>query len=73
MATLKAEHGDEIAYQYAEIYAQWGDIPKALDWLEKSYRLQDPGLSFLKVDELLDPIRQQPRFQDIEHRLRFPS
>jgi TolB-like protein/DNA-binding winged helix-turn-helix (wHTH) protein/Flp pilus assembly protein TadD len=73
LAVLKAEHGDEIAYQYAELYAQWRDIPKALDWIEKAYQLRDPGLDYLKVDEMLDPIRQEPRFKEIERKLRFPN
>jgi Flp pilus assembly protein TadD len=73
LATLKAENGDDSAYQYATIYAQWGDTHKALDWIEKAYRVQDPGLVILKVDFLLDPLRKEPRFQEIERKLKFPS
>lgn len=32
------------AYQYAEIYSQWGDQPRALAWLETAMRLRDSGL-----------------------------
>ncbi len=73
LATLKAENGDLAAVQYAEIYAQWGDIPRGLDWIEKTYQLKDPGLLLLKVDNLLDPLRKEPRFQQIEHKLKFPT
>jgi TolB-like protein/tetratricopeptide (TPR) repeat protein len=70
---MKADTGDSSAYQYAEIYAQWGEVPKALEWLETAYRLQDPGFSGLKVDALLDPLRNEPRFREIERKLRIPS
>jgi TolB-like protein len=70
---LKADSGDAVAYQLASVYAQWGDTPTALDWLEVAYRLKDPGLAWLKVDPLLDPLRKEPRFQEIEKKLNFPS
>jgi TolB-like protein/tetratricopeptide (TPR) repeat protein len=65
--------GDASAYQYATIYAQWGDTSKALEWLETAKRLGDSGLTFLKTDPLLDPLRHEPRFQAIERELKFPS
>jgi hypothetical protein len=49
------------------------DIAKALDWLDTAYRLPDPGIGTLRVDELIDPLRKQPRFQEIERRLQFPN
>jgi tetratricopeptide (TPR) repeat protein len=73
VAAMKAELGDGAAYQYAEIYAQWGDIPKALDWLDTAYRLPDPGIGTLRVDSLVDPLRKEPRFQEIERKLRLPN
>jgi TolB-like protein len=69
----KASEGDADAYQYAEIYAQWGNSAKALDWLETAQRLQDSGLVFLKTDPLLDPLREEPRFQAIARALKFPN
>ena len=73
LAKLKTALGDAAAYQYATIYAQWGNLPKALEWLETALRLRDPGLVELKTDPLLDPIRQEPRFQAVERELKFPS
>ena len=69
---MKAALGDNGAYQYATIYAQWGDRAKALDWLETAWRLRDPGLNYLKTDPLLDPLRRESRFQAIERELKFP-
>jgi serine/threonine-protein kinase len=73
VAKMKATDGDAVAFQFAGIYAQWGNAPKALDWLEKALQLPDPGLISLKTDALLDPLRKEPRFQVIEQALKFPN
>jgi TolB-like protein/Flp pilus assembly protein TadD len=71
LAGLKADSGKGAAYQIAVIFAQWGDTAKALDWLETAYTFPDPGIGALKTDELIDPLRKEPRFQEIERKLRF--
>jgi TolB-like protein/Tfp pilus assembly protein PilF len=65
--------GDIQSYQYAEIYTQWGNAAKALDWLETAVRVRDSGLGWLKIDPLLDPLRKESRFQAIERDLKFPD
>jgi TolB-like protein/Flp pilus assembly protein TadD len=73
LSKMKAENGDTAAYQYATIYAAWGDRANALDWLETAWRLRDPGLQSLKTDPLLDPLRKEPRFQAVMRELKFPT
>jgi TolB-like protein/Tfp pilus assembly protein PilF len=73
LAKVRASGGDSFAFQYADIYAQWGNNSKALDWLETALRLRDPGLEYLKTDMLLDPLRNEPRFQAIERELKFTN
>jgi TolB-like protein/Flp pilus assembly protein TadD len=70
---LQARGGDAGAYQYASIYAQWGETAKALEWLATAMRVRDSGLIELKTDPLLDPLRNEPRFQAIERELKFPD
>lgn len=65
--------GDLGAYQYAGIYAQWGDGARARDWLATAVHLRDPGLLYLKTDPFLDPVREEPWFQAIERELKFPD
>jgi TolB-like protein/tetratricopeptide (TPR) repeat protein len=72
LAALRTLLGERGAYNYAQIYAQWGAPENALAWLETAYRLHDTGIVQLKVDPLMDPIRARPEFADIEHRLNFP-
>jgi tetratricopeptide (TPR) repeat protein len=73
LARFQALEANAGAYAYATIYAQWGNTPKALEWLETALRLRDPQLIFLKNDPLLDPLRQEPRFKAIMRELKFPS
>jgi TolB-like protein/Flp pilus assembly protein TadD len=73
LSKLKASYGDVMAYQYAAIYVQRGDNSKALEWLETALRLRDSGLESLKTDSLMDPIRQEPRFQAVMRELKFPE
>jgi TolB-like protein/Tfp pilus assembly protein PilF len=72
-AKLEAAESDAAAYQYATIYAQWGNRPKALEWLERALRLRDPGLEYLKTDRLLDPLRNERRFRAVMRELKFPD
>ena len=73
LTKLKAAMGDAAAYQNATIYAQWGNLPKALEWLETAWQLRDPGLELLKTDPLLDPLRKEQRFLAIQRELKFPN
>jgi len=73
LSRLQVSRGDDVAYQNAEVYAQWGDPLRSLQWLDTAVRLRDPGLVLLKGDPLLDPLRQNPRFQAIERALKFPD
>jgi tetratricopeptide (TPR) repeat protein len=73
LARLKALKGDGAAYEYAAIYAQWGDTGEALNWLETALRLRDPYLAKLKTDPLMDPLRKEPRFQAVMRELKFPD
>jgi TolB-like protein len=73
LAKMKASSGDAGAYQYAQIYAQWGKASQALAWLERAMRLRDPGLIYLKTDPFMDPLRREPRFQAAERALKFPT
>jgi TolB-like protein/Tfp pilus assembly protein PilF len=73
LARFRALEGNAGAFRNATIYAQWGNAPKALEWLEMALQLRDPQLIYLKTEPLLDPLRQEPRFKAIERELKFPQ
>jgi serine/threonine-protein kinase len=64
--------GDSAAYEYAEIAAQWDESATAMHWLETAERLRDSGLTLLRVDWMLDPIRNESEFKALERRLNMP-
>jgi TolB-like protein/DNA-binding winged helix-turn-helix (wHTH) protein/Tfp pilus assembly protein PilF len=60
-------------YQFADVYAQWGDTAKALSSLDAAVRIRHVALEYLKTDPLLDPLRKERGFQAIERDLKFPN
>lgn len=53
---------DNGLYQQAQIHAQWGDLDKSLDDLNRARDIGDPGISQIVSDPLLDPLRAEPGF-----------
>jgi TolB-like protein/Flp pilus assembly protein TadD len=66
---LIADFGDNSLYQQAQILAQWGERERAFAALERAYAIRDSGLLMARGDPMLDPIRQDPRFAAVLHRL----
>jgi serine/threonine-protein kinase len=48
---------------FATIHLALGEKQKCLDWLEKSYEQQDSACWYLKIDQIYDSVRNEPRFQ----------
>jgi TolB-like protein/DNA-binding winged helix-turn-helix (wHTH) protein len=61
------------AYEAAFIYAALGKNDEAFEWLDRAYDQHDPGLTYLKVDPVLDPLRSDPRFDKLVHRVGLPT
>jgi tetratricopeptide (TPR) repeat protein len=61
------------AYGIALVHAGLGEKDQALERLERAAEVRDQGVVFLKVDPPLDPLRSDPRFQDLVRRMNFPS
>jgi serine/threonine-protein kinase len=59
-------------FEVAEDYLRLGDNDQALAWLEKTYQEHSGLLTYLKADPLWDPIRTDPRFQDLLRRVGLP-
>jgi TolB-like protein len=53
-------------------YLRLGDKEKALKYLEKGYQERDGGMVYLAVDPLYDPLRSDPRFQNLLRRMNLP-
>ena len=73
LAKFMKLRGDSDPYAYAEIYAQWGDTAKAMEWLRRAASFRDTGLILLKIDPFMDPIRGEPEFKEILKSMNFPD
>lgn len=51
------------------VYLGIGDKDQTFAWLEKSYEQHSNSLVGLKVDPAYDPLRGDPRFEDLLHRV----
>lgn len=57
--------------QIALVYANLGDLDTAMKQLERSYSTGDSWLlGWISVDPSYDPLRADPRFRDLERRVR---
>jgi TolB-like protein len=56
-------------YEIALVYAGLGQRYEAFQWLEDSYKAHDEGLTNLKIDPCLDPLRSDPRFDGLLRRV----
>jgi serine/threonine protein kinase/Tfp pilus assembly protein PilF len=61
-------------YMIATIYVALGDKEKAFEFLERAYQERSPDIPyFLKADLRLDPVRSDPRFQELMRRVAIPQ
>ena len=59
----------DLAILLAQICANLGENDAAFKWLETAYRNREGGLILLHVASAFQPIRQDPRFLDLVHRI----
>ncbi|MEZ5429443.1 MAG: protein kinase [Pyrinomonadaceae bacterium] len=70
---LKRQKDEKIRqYGIAVIYARLGQKEKAFEFLEKSLRDREDDITFLKVDPMLDLLRDDPRYADLVKRVGLP-
>lgn len=60
-------------YGIAVVYVGLKDREQAYKWLERAYSEQNTELTFLRVDPRLDPLRDDPRFQELLKKVGFPE
>lgn len=53
----------------AKLYVAFGEKEQALDQLEEAYQARDGYLVWLKAETTFDPLRSDPRFQELLHRV----
>jgi hypothetical protein len=56
----------------ATVYAALGEKDKAFAELNKSYEMRENIMTLTKVDPRLDPLRDDPRFEELLRKVGFP-
>jgi serine/threonine protein kinase/tetratricopeptide (TPR) repeat protein len=73
LVELKRSNQDYVSsWDIALLYTIAEDRSQALDWLEQAYDERDPWLPYIN-GPIWDPIRSDPRFQDILRRMNLPE
>jgi TolB-like protein/Tfp pilus assembly protein PilF/predicted Ser/Thr protein kinase len=57
----------------AEFYNWAGDHERRMDWLEKGHEVRDPMLPYVASCPLSDPLRPDPRFQELLRKMNLPQ
>jgi len=57
------------AHPFVEAYLGLGDNEQALVWLERAYQEQSNIVQLIKVHPYFDPLREDPRFKDLIHKV----
>jgi TolB-like protein/Tfp pilus assembly protein PilF len=60
------------AYEIADVYAWFGDLPHAFEWLKRASENRDPGLANIKFDVALRNVRGDPRFHEMLRKMDLP-
>jgi tetratricopeptide (TPR) repeat protein len=57
----------------AEAYGGAGETGQAVSWLERAYKERDQCMVWINAYPGLDPLRSEPRFQELLRRMNFPQ
>jgi TolB-like protein/class 3 adenylate cyclase len=60
-------------FMIASIYSMIGETDEVFAWLDRGYRSRDPTMIIMNAIPLFDPLRSDPRFQDLLRRIGFPE
>jgi tetratricopeptide (TPR) repeat protein len=68
----ESKHRYVEAAAFASLSAGLGEKDQAFSYLEKAYEDREYGLTVLQIEPAFDPLRSDPRFQDLLRRMNFP-
>ena len=57
------------AYFIALIHLGLGDLARTLEWLEKAFQERSGFLAFIRVEPVLDPLREYPGFEKLVEKM----
>jgi tetratricopeptide (TPR) repeat protein len=69
----KADREHRGSFLVAVVLAALSDRDRAFEWLDRAFKEHDTFLPWLKVDPEFDPLRSDPRFDDLVRRIGIPA
>jgi serine/threonine-protein kinase len=73
VSQIQRGSGDSAMFQYAQVYAQARQFDRAFEALERGLLVKDPGVTGVRTDPFLDPIRRDPRYSVLVKKINFPA
>jgi tetratricopeptide (TPR) repeat protein len=67
------EQGVVPSGSVAILHGALGESNEAFAWLEKAYEERDPQLTYIKAGRRFEPLRKDPRFEQLVHRVLLPD
>ena len=67
------EQGVVPSGSVAILHGALGEPNEAFAWLEKAYKERDPQLTYIKAGRRFEPLRKDPRFTELVHRVGLPD
>ncbi|PYT78832.1 MAG: hypothetical protein DMG40_18695 [Acidobacteria bacterium] len=67
------EQGVVPSGSVAILHGALGESNEAFAWLEKAYEERDPQLTYIKAGRRFEPLRKDPRFKQVVHRVGLPD
>lgn len=69
----RARSSDSIYYSIAMVDTALGETDKAFEWLNRAYQARSAPLYLVNAELKFDPLRKDPRFEDLLRRMKFPG
>jgi tetratricopeptide (TPR) repeat protein len=71
--TSRASTNDQVFYSLAQIETALGHHDAALAWLNRAYEARSATLFLVNSELKFEPLRGDPRFNDLLRRMGFPG
>lgn len=75
LAKLKVLHQKGLAASgsIGILYGALGESDEAFAWLQQAYAERDPELTYIKIGRRFEPLRHDPRYQELVRRVGLPG
>jgi serine/threonine protein kinase/Flp pilus assembly protein TadD len=68
---VKLRHS--ISFELAQVHVALGEFDEAIGYLNRAYEENNGEMVYLQVGPFFDPLREDPRFQELLDRMNFPE